>query len=34
MKEYLEFNGEIRRPDFVIENEDTGEIYYWEHLEC
>lgn len=28
----LEFNGEIRRPDFVIENEDTGETYFWEHL--
>ena len=28
----LEFDGEIRRPDFVIENENTDEIYYWEHL--
>ena len=26
----LEFNGEVRRPDFVIDGKDT--IYYWEHL--
>ena len=28
----LEFESEIRRPDFVIEDEDSGEMYYWEHL--
>ena len=28
----LELNGEIRRPDFLIEDDDSGKIYYWEHL--
>ena len=28
----LEIGGETRRPDFIIEDEDSGEIYYWEHL--
>ncbi len=25
-------NGKERYPDFVIEDDDSGEIYYWEHL--
>ncbi len=25
-------NGRERYPDFVIEDDDSGEIYYWEHL--
>jgi len=28
----LEINGETRRPDFVIYDDDSGETYYWEHL--
>lgn len=28
----LEFGRERRRPDFVIEDDDSGETYYWEHL--
>ncbi|AXV39097.1 AAA family ATPase [Methanobacterium sp. BAmetb5] len=28
----LEFDGEVRRPDFIIEDDDSGEFYYWEHL--
>lgn len=28
----LEFDGEVRRPDFIVEDDDSGEIYYWEHL--
>lgn len=28
----LELNGETRRPDFVIYDDDSGETYYWEHL--
>lgn len=28
----LEFNSEIRRPDFIIRNSASGKIYYWEHL--
>jgi ATP-dependent exoDNAse (exonuclease V) alpha subunit len=28
----LTFGDETRRPDFVIEDEDSGETYYWEHL--
>lgn len=28
----IEFNNEVRRPDFVIYNDDSGETYYWEHL--
>lgn len=28
----LEIDGEIKRPDFYISDDDTGEKYYWEHL--
>ncbi len=25
-------SGAVRYPDFTIENDDTGEVFYWEHL--
>lgn len=25
-------DGKTRYPDFTIENDDTGELFYWEHL--
>ena len=28
----LELDGHIYRPDFMIDDEDTGEKWYWEHL--
>ena len=28
----LEINGITKYPDFTIEDDDTGETYYWEHL--
>jgi ATP-dependent exoDNAse (exonuclease V) alpha subunit len=28
----LEINGVAKYPDFTIEDDDTGETYYWEHL--
>lgn len=31
-EEPLEINGVTKYPDFTIEDDDTGETYYWEHL--
>lgn len=31
-EEPLEFDGIAKYPDFTIEDDDTGERYYWEHL--
>ncbi len=31
-EEPLEIDGVIKFPDFTIEDDDTGERYYWEHL--
>ena len=31
-EEPLERNGITKYPDFTIEDDDTGETYYWEHL--
>ena len=31
-EEPLERNGIIKYPDFTIEDDNTGETYYWEHL--
>ena len=31
-EEPLEFDGISKYPDFTIEDDDTGERYYWEHL--
>ena len=31
-EEPLEIDGLIKFPDFTIEDDDTGERYYWEHL--
>ena len=31
-EEPLEIDGLIKYPDFTIEDDDTGERYYWEHL--
>ena len=28
----LERDGIVKYPDFTIEDDDTGETYYWEHL--
>ena len=28
----LEMNGEVKRPDFYIEDGDSGTVYIWEHL--
>lgn len=31
-EEPLERDGQVKYPDFTIEDDDTGETYYWEHL--
>ena len=31
-EEPLEIDGVVKLPDFTIEDDDTGEVYYWEHL--
>ncbi len=31
-EEALEVEGVVKYPDFTIEDDDTGEVYYWEHL--
>ena len=31
-EEALEIEGAVKYPDFTIEDDDTGEVYYWEHL--
>ena len=31
-EEPLEINGVTKYPDFTIEDDDTGETFYWEHL--
>ncbi len=31
-EEQITLNGKIRYPDFRIEDDDSGTVYYWEHL--